>query len=347
MQSVKEPFDIIVTTYEMMIVEESWFKHRYAYRYVIIDEGHKIKNEQTQLGQSVQTLSAQHRLLLTGTPLQNNLRELWSLLHWLMPDVFTVNTSDVFEEGFNITRGILDTDVLEAAKNLLERFMLRRLKSQVDLNIPPKTEMNIYLPLSPMQKWWYKRMITKLDNTTLKEIFQGAKPLTNGASSSQQDSPVVAGDDADESTVGGDNNSNAEAGVEAEAAPAEGNEELAAAFHLDEAEDLVKKTGGDRQWTKLSKCRVVSFLCLWFYKMFILIYTFSFFSCSGPAVPASQGYEPPLPHPWKRAGTVPKRRAPHLGLCEIHSFGQVASQAQEGRPPRAYLLGLHEDAGYS
>lgn len=219
-----------------MICEDSWFKHRYAYRYVIIDEGHKIKNDQSQLGLSVQTLSAQHRLLLTGTPLQNNLRELWSLLHWLMPDVFTDNTADVFEEGFNITRGVMDGQVLDAAKNLLERFMLRRLKSQVELNIPPKTEMNIYLPLTPMQKWWYKRMITKLDNVTLREIFD------NKSKAETPDNEA----EADESTVGGDTNAdtNSQAG--------ENSNEMAAAFQLDEAEDMVKKAGGDRQWTKLS-----------------------------------------------------------------------------------------------
>ncbi|KAI9032110.1 SNF2 family N-terminal domain-containing protein [Hyaloraphidium curvatum] len=225
-QSQKEPYDVIVTTYEMMICEEAWFKHRFTYRYVIIDEGHRIKNEQTQLGLAVQTLSAQNRLLLTGTPLQNNLRELWSLLHWLMPDVFTENTSKVFEEGFNITRGVLDTQIMDAARNLLERFMLRRLKSQVDLNIPTKSEMNIYLPLTPMQKWWYKRMITKLDSLTLKEIFESKSPKPEA--------------EEDTSTVGGETNSNS--GMD---------NEMAAAFHLDEAEELVKKAGGDRQWTKL------------------------------------------------------------------------------------------------
>jgi SWI/SNF-related matrix-associated actin-dependent regulator of chromatin subfamily A member 5 len=240
-QAQKEPYDVIVTTYEMMVCEESWFKHRYAYRYVVIDEGHKIKNDQSQLGQAVQTLSAQHRLLLTGTPLQNNLRELWSLLHWLMPDVFTVNTSQVFEEGFNISRGILDTAVMESAKNLLERFMLRRLKSQVDLNIPQKSEMNIYLPLTPMQKWWYKRMITRLDNTTLKEIFDAKMPKT--------DTPEEADN---ESTVAGETNSNT-------------GEEMAAAFQLEEAEELVKKAGGDRQWTKLSGfLRGSVFIQLWY-----------------------------------------------------------------------------------
>ena len=75
-------YDLIVTTYEGFQSEQSWFKKAFVWRYVVLDEGHKIKNDLSQISSSLQGLGAEYRLILTGTPLQNNLKELWALLHW-------------------------------------------------------------------------------------------------------------------------------------------------------------------------------------------------------------------------------------------------------------------------
>ena len=74
--------DLIVTTYETFSAENSWFKRAFIWKYVVLDEGHKIKNDLSQISMALQGLGAEFRLILTGTPLQNNLVELWALLHW-------------------------------------------------------------------------------------------------------------------------------------------------------------------------------------------------------------------------------------------------------------------------
>ncbi|KAL0202979.1 hypothetical protein M9458_000997, partial [Cirrhinus mrigala] len=82
-------WDVCVTSYEMLIIERAVFK-KFNWRYLVIDEAHRIKNEKSKI---VREFKTTNRLLLTGTPLQNNLHELWALLNFLLPDVF--NSSEV------------------------------------------------------------------------------------------------------------------------------------------------------------------------------------------------------------------------------------------------------------
>jgi SNF2 family DNA or RNA helicase len=85
-------WDVCVTSYEMVIREKAVFK-KFQWRYLVIDEAHRIKNEKSKLSEHVREFKSANRLLLTGTPLQNNLHELWSLLNFLLPDVF--NSAEV------------------------------------------------------------------------------------------------------------------------------------------------------------------------------------------------------------------------------------------------------------
>lgn len=85
-------WDVCITSYEMVIREKSVFK-KFNWRYMVIDEAHRIKNEKSKLSEFLREFKTTNRLLLTGTPLQNNLHELWALLNFLLPDVF--NSSDV------------------------------------------------------------------------------------------------------------------------------------------------------------------------------------------------------------------------------------------------------------
>lgn len=169
--------DLIVTTYEGFQAEHSWFKKAFVWRYVVLDEGHKIKNDLSQISQSLQSLGAEYRLILTGTPLQNNLVELWALLHWLYPEVFTERTAELFRSSFDLTRGKISTTVMDDARRLLELIMLRRMKNSpgVSLNLPPKTDVLLFVPLTPMQRFWYTRLLTRADHGLLEELFQGAK----------------------------------------------------------------------------------------------------------------------------------------------------------------------------
>lgn len=169
--------DLIVTTYDGFKSEESWFKRAFVWSYVVLDEGHKIKNDLSQVSKALQGLGAEYRLILTGTPLQNNMVELWALLRWLYPEVFVESTADLFKTSFNLSRGQVNTKVMDDARHLLELIMLRRMKNSpgVDLNLPPKTDVLLFVPLTPMQKFWYTRLLTRADQGLLEELFQGAK----------------------------------------------------------------------------------------------------------------------------------------------------------------------------
>ena len=169
--------DLVVTTYECFQADQAWFKRAFVWHYVILDEGHKIKNATSHIAKALQSLSAEFRLILTGTPLHNNMLELWALLHWMYPEVFTEDTSSSFKEAFNLTKGQVSTTFMDDARRLLERIMLRRMKNSegVNLNLPPRTEVLLYIPLSPMQRFWYQRLMTRADRGLLEELFQDAQ----------------------------------------------------------------------------------------------------------------------------------------------------------------------------
>jgi len=83
-----QKFDILITSYELCIREKSTLK-KFSWEYIIIDEAHRIKNVDSLLSQIIRTFTSRGRMLITGTPLQNNLHELWALLNFILPDVFS------------------------------------------------------------------------------------------------------------------------------------------------------------------------------------------------------------------------------------------------------------------
>lgn len=91
-------FDVVVTSFEGARICLKYLK-RIKWKYLIIDEAHKIKNEESMLAQVVRSLNTSFKLLLTGTPLQNNLHELWSLLNFILPDIF--DSSELFDTWFS------------------------------------------------------------------------------------------------------------------------------------------------------------------------------------------------------------------------------------------------------
>ncbi|CAJ1964871.1 unnamed protein product [Cylindrotheca closterium] len=130
--------DVILTTYEMSKLPAlKSFYSRMQFHYIILDEGHKINGHQTQIAQqAVWSIHADNKLLLTGTPLQNNMVELWSLLQFLYPEIFTI--SKPFTKAFDLKENIIDKTFLQHAHELFDLFMLRRLKHKVETFIPPK-----------------------------------------------------------------------------------------------------------------------------------------------------------------------------------------------------------------
>jgi SWI/SNF-related matrix-associated actin-dependent regulator of chromatin subfamily A member 5 len=154
---VDEKFDVCITSYEMILREKSHLK-KFAWEYIIIDEAHRIKNEESSLAQMVRMFNSRNRLLITGTPLQNNLHELWALLNFLLPDVF--GDSSAFDDWFSEQGADSDT-VVQQLHKVLRPFLLRRVKADVEKSLLPKKEINLYVGLSEMQVAWYKKILEK------------------------------------------------------------------------------------------------------------------------------------------------------------------------------------------
>lgn len=159
-------WDVCVTTYEVCNTEK-YTLAKFGWKYLVIDEAHRLKNEASMFSTTVRGFSTTHRLLLTGTPLQNNLHELWALLNFLLPDIFS--SSEQFDEWFD-----LEIEDAEAKKEMISQlhkvlrpFMLRRLKSDVAKGLPPKTETLVMVGMSKMQKQLYKKLLLRdIDSIT-------------------------------------------------------------------------------------------------------------------------------------------------------------------------------------
>ncbi|KAL8615035.1 SWI/SNF-related matrix-associated actin-dependent regulator of chromatin subfamily A member 5 [Nucella lapillus] len=151
-------WDVCVTSYEMCIKEKIVFK-KFNWRYICIDEAHRIKNEKSKLSEIVREFKSTNRLLLTGTPLQNNLHELWALLNFLLPDVF--NNADDFDAWFNTENCLDNNQMVERLHNVLRPFLLRRIKADVEKKLPPKKETKIFVGLSKMQRDLYTKILMK------------------------------------------------------------------------------------------------------------------------------------------------------------------------------------------
>jgi len=154
---LEEKFDVLITSYEMILREKTHLK-KFAWEYIIIDEAHRIKNEESSLAQIIRMFNSRNRLLITGTPLQNNLHELWALLNFLLPDVF--GDAEAFDQWFSGQDSDQET-VVQQLHRVLRPFLLRRVKADVEKSLLPKKEVNLYIGMSEMQVNWYKRILEK------------------------------------------------------------------------------------------------------------------------------------------------------------------------------------------
>lgn len=150
-------WNVVITSYEMVLKEKATFK-KFSWRYMVIDEAHRIKNEKSKLSEIVREFNTANRLLLTGTPLQNNLHELWALLNFLLPDFF--DSSEDFDAWFNKSN-LEDSKLVDRLHTVLRPFLLRRLKSDVEKKLPPKKETKVYVGLSKMQRELYTGILLK------------------------------------------------------------------------------------------------------------------------------------------------------------------------------------------
>uniref|UniRef100_A0A0D9WZ32 Protein CHROMATIN REMODELING 4 n=1 Tax=Leersia perrieri TaxID=77586 RepID=A0A0D9WZ32_9ORYZ len=159
-------FNVLLTTYEMVLVDAAYLRS-VPWEVLIVDEGHRLKNSSSKLFSLLNTLSFQHRVLLTGTPLQNNIGEMYNLLNFLQPASFPSLAS--FEEKFN---DLTTAERVEELKKLVAPHMLRRLKKDAMQNIPPKTERMVPVELTSIQAEYYRAMLTK-NYQVLRNIGKG------------------------------------------------------------------------------------------------------------------------------------------------------------------------------
>ena len=183
-------FPVVVTSYEICMNDRKFLTH-FGWQFIIIDEGHRIKNLDCRLIRELQQFQSANRLLITGTPLQNNLVELWSLLHFLLPTVF--DKLSTFESWFDFS-GLKDKSSFEQllseerqqylVKSLhavLKPFLLRRVKTDVEALMPKKREYVLYAPLTPMQRELYQAILDGTSRSYLED--KAVERLSVGLSS--------------------------------------------------------------------------------------------------------------------------------------------------------------------
>jgi len=161
-------FPVVVTSYEICMNDRKFLSH-FGWKFIIIDEGHRIKNLNCRLIRELQSYQSANRLLITGTPLQNNLAELWSLLHFLMPSIF--DKLESFEAWFDFSalkdkqgyEEILSEErkrhLVVSLHAILKPFLLRRVKADVETTLPQKREYILYAPLTQTQRELYQAIL--------------------------------------------------------------------------------------------------------------------------------------------------------------------------------------------
>lgn len=162
-------FNVLLTTYEYIIKDKAVLA-KIKWKYMIIDEGHRMKNHHCKLTQILNThYTAPHRILLTGTPLQNKLPELWALLNFLLPSIF--KSCNTFEQWFNAPFATTGEKVelneeetiliIRRLHKVLRPFLLRRLKKEVESQLPDKVEYVVKCDMSALQRYLYRHMQSK------------------------------------------------------------------------------------------------------------------------------------------------------------------------------------------
>ncbi|KAI5186166.1 chromatin-remodeling ATPase INO80 [Nematocida homosporus] len=176
----ESPFHVVITSYQLAVTDEKYFS-KIKWQYMVLDEAQAIKSSSSARWKTLLSFKARSRLLLTGTPIQNTLHELWALLHFIMPTLF--DSHGEFSEWFKIEDG---DSVTEAARlrMVLQPFMLRREKKDVADELGQKIEKTIICELSPKQKRLYEGiqmrapMASFLDNA-LPDDLEGMEGLMN------------------------------------------------------------------------------------------------------------------------------------------------------------------------
>ncbi|PWA98266.1 INO80-like protein [Artemisia annua] len=170
-------FHILVTSYQLLVSDEKYFR-RVKWQYMVLDEAQAIKSSSSIRWKTLLSFNCRNRLLLTGTPVQNNMAELWALLHFIMPTLF--DSHEQFNEWFS--RGIenhaehggtLNEHQLSRLHAILKPFMLRRVKKDVVSELTGKTEVTVHCKLSSRQHAFYQAIKNKISLADLIDNNRG------------------------------------------------------------------------------------------------------------------------------------------------------------------------------
>lgn len=155
-------FHVLVTSYQLVVLDAQYFQ-KVKWQYMILDEAQAIKSSQSSRWKNLLGFSCRNRLLLTGTPIQNNMQELWALLHFIMPTLF--DSHDEFSEWFSKdieshaqSNTKLNEDQLRRLHMILKPFMLRRVKKHVQQELGDKVEKDVFCDLTYRQRAYYSNL---------------------------------------------------------------------------------------------------------------------------------------------------------------------------------------------
>ncbi|KAL8277941.1 hypothetical protein RQP46_009573 [Phenoliferia psychrophenolica] len=174
------PFHILVTSYQLVVQDEKYFQG-VKWQYMVLDEAQAIKSSTSARWKTLLGFRCRNRLLLTGTPIQNSMHELWALLHFIMPSLF--DSHDEFSEWFSKdiegnaeNKGAMNEHQLRRLHMILKPFMLRRIKKNVQNELGDKIEIDLYCDLTPRQKGMYR---TLRENISITDLVSRASSLND------------------------------------------------------------------------------------------------------------------------------------------------------------------------
>ncbi|CAH9068725.1 unnamed protein product [Cuscuta epithymum] len=173
-------FHILITSYQLLVSDEKYFR-RVKWQYMVLDEAQAIKSSTSIRWKTLLSFNCRNRLLLTGTPIQNNMAELWALLHFIMPTLF--DSHEQFNEWFSKGienhaehGGTLNEHQLNRLHAILKPFMLRRVKKDVVSELTGKVEVTVHCKLSSRQQAFYQAIKNKI---SLAELFDSSRGHLN------------------------------------------------------------------------------------------------------------------------------------------------------------------------
>jgi SNF2 family DNA or RNA helicase len=164
-------YDIVITTYGVTRVDVDELKNFY-FNYIILDESQNIKNPASKSFKAVRSLKSKHKLILSGTPVENSVSDLWSQLTFLNPGLLGTQAF-FYEEYVQAIEKKKDEEKARKLQSIIKPFVLRRTKEQVAAELPPKTEQVIYCDMSEDQAAYYEKTKSAYRNDLLQSMDDG------------------------------------------------------------------------------------------------------------------------------------------------------------------------------